>query len=267
MKVVSFIPLLDLKFNFLNKRSSDMAKIFSLPNYTSILVEGVDSEKLLQGQISCDLTLDQNYFNGLFCDEKGYVITNAVVIKNSSFEIIVKKNVAQLLIEELHKFAKFFKCDVTETNKKIYGIAQNDSFTKVIDEQETQASESDWMSLTMKNFCIDIDIEYAKKYRINEIGYKFENYVSYDKGCYRGQEIIARLTYLGKRVKKNVIFEGSIDHITNSAGKKIGKKIFDLELGKESLSQFFVEDTQYFYENKKINPISSQWDLNQDQQV
>ena len=46
-----------------------MAKIFSLPNYTSILVEGVDSEKLLQGQISCDLALDQNYFNGLFCDD------------------------------------------------------------------------------------------------------------------------------------------------------------------------------------------------------
>ena len=40
-----------------------MAKIFSLPNYTSIIVKGPDSEKFLQGQISCDLTKQKEYFD------------------------------------------------------------------------------------------------------------------------------------------------------------------------------------------------------------
>ena len=82
---------------------------FSLPNYTSIFVKGVDSEKLLQGQVSCDLSLDETNFNGLFCDEKGYVISNAVIIKKDYFVIIVEESVADYLVKELKKFAKFFR--------------------------------------------------------------------------------------------------------------------------------------------------------------
>ena len=62
-----------------------MALSFSLPNYTSILIKGIDSEKLLQGQASCDLAQNREYFDGLFCDEKGYVITNAVILKKDFF--------------------------------------------------------------------------------------------------------------------------------------------------------------------------------------
>ena len=85
-----------------------MAKIFYLPNYTSIIVKGPDSEEFLQGQISCDLTIQQEYFDGLFCDEKGYIITNSVVIKNDGFVILLREDVAPLLLEELEKFSKFY---------------------------------------------------------------------------------------------------------------------------------------------------------------
>ena len=58
----------------------------------------------------------------------------------------------------------------------------------------------------MKNFFFDIGADSSGKYRINEIGYDFQKFVSYEKGCYRGQEIIARLTYLGKASKMAVVF-------------------------------------------------------------
>ena len=105
-----------------------MAKIFSLPNYTSIIVKGPDSEKFLQGQISCDLTKQKEYFDGLFCDEKGYIITNSVVIKNDGFVILLREDVAPLLLEELEKFSKFYDCSIKIAPQDIYG-KQSVSYT------------------------------------------------------------------------------------------------------------------------------------------
>ena len=42
-------------------------------------VKGERSYEFIQGQVSCDINLDQEKINGLFCDEKGYVITNATL--------------------------------------------------------------------------------------------------------------------------------------------------------------------------------------------
>ncbi len=42
-------------------------------------VKGERSYEFIQGQVSCDINLEQEKINGLFCDEKGYVITNATL--------------------------------------------------------------------------------------------------------------------------------------------------------------------------------------------
>jgi hypothetical protein len=97
------------------------------------------------------------------------------------------------------------------------------------------------------------------------LGYNLDKYVSYDKGCYRGQEIIARLTYLGKKSKKAVIFDSDYQEITNSENKSIGKKIYSFKSKSKGYSQFFIEDTDFFLEGKKIIPVTSQWDLDLDQ--
>lgn len=241
-----------------------MALSFSLPNYTSILVKGVDSEKLLQGQISCDLASNKRYFDGLFCNEKGYIITNAVIIKDDFFTIIVKKSVSKFLKAELEKFAKFFNCEVSEKNQFIYGEYKNKVFKKHLGKKDFQETNTEWDLQTMKNFCFDIEEQHSNKFRINELGYNFEDYISYDKGCYRGQEIIARLTYLGKKVKKAVVFNNAIESISDSSGKKIGKKIFEIKSRKLNLTQFFVEENVYYHKGKKIIPVSSQWEQNQD---
>jgi len=241
-----------------------MALSFSLPNYTSILIKGIDSEKLLQGQVSCDLAQNRDYFDGLFCDEKGYVITNAVILKKDFFSIIVKKNVSKFLMEELQKFSKFFDCEISEENQNIYGVQDNNVFKKCLGKNHNQLTCLDWDIETMKNFCFDIDEQSSNKFRVNEIGYKFEDYISYDKGCYRGQEIIARLTYLGKKVKKAVVFDRALEFISDSSGKKIGKKIFELRSEEINLSQFFVEENDYYDDGKLIIPASSQWELNRD---
>ena len=241
-----------------------MIKIFSLPNYTSISVKGSDSEEFLQGQISCDLTQQKNYFDGLFCNEKGYVITNSVVIKNDGYDILVRKDVASLLVNELEKFSKFYDCTIKIEYQEIYGKQTNNTFTKGIGQLESDHNELDWEIETMKNFCFDIGGAYCGKYRLNEIGYESEKYVSYEKGCYRGQEIIARLKYLGKSTKRAVVFPGSINFISNGSGRKIGKKIFHTKNEDNHLTHFSVEKSEYYVNDMRITPIANQWDLIQD---
>ena len=238
-----------------------MIKIFSLSNYTSISVKGRDSEEFLQGQISCDLTQQKDYFDGLFCNEKGYVITNSVVIKNDGFVIILRKDVASLLVNELEKFSKFYDCTLKIEHQEIHGKQTNNIFTKGIGHLGSDYNELDWETETMKNFCFDIRGAYSQKYRLNEIGYESTKYVSYEKGCYRGQEIIARLKYLGKTTKKAVIFPGCVNSIFNDTGKKIGKKIFLSSNEDDLQTQFFVEKSEYYVNDMRIIPIANQWDL------
>ncbi len=236
-----------------------MTKIFSLSNYTSITVKGLDSEKFLQGQVSCDLSKHQEYFDGLFCNEKGYVITNVAIIKKNGFVILLKNDVAEILIKELEKFSKFYDCKIEIEPQDIYGKHEGNCFTKHIGNTDTNFADDDWEAITMKNFCFDISVDYAGKYRANEIGYNLERYVSYEKGCYRGQEIIARLTYLGKKNKKCVVFNEDYDEIHNVDNRKIGKKIFSINTKEINLSQFFVEKANYFSGGKEIKPIANQW--------
>ncbi len=54
-----------------------------------------------------------------------------------------------------------------------------------------------------------------------------EGLIHYQKGCYIGQEVIARIHFLGKPAKllKGLVFEGEVDaaELTNSEGKSTGR--------------------------------------------
>ena len=112
----------------------------------------------------------------------------------------------------------------------------------------------------MLNLSFDINEKMSGIYRVNELGYSLDKYISYEKGCYRGQEIIARLTYLGKKTKKVVVFDRNYQEIRNSENRIIGKKIYSLTSKNKDYSHFFVEDTNYFSEGKRIIPVTNQWD-------
>jgi len=248
--------------------SSAMTNCYQLNNYTAISVEGADASKFLQGQTSCDLDLPNDYWDSLFCDEKGYVITNASIRRldeDRGFLIIVRNDVCDILIGELKKFSKFFDCSIKQQKYNICGTKKKNSrLIKVIDSTDANLSSEDWDEICVLNFCFDVNAEMSGKFRINELGYDLNLYVSYDKGCYRGQEIIARLTYLGKKTKKVVVFDSDFKEITNSDNRPIGKKVFSLHLKDKEYSQFFVENTDYYSQEEKIIPVTSQWDLDLD---
>ena len=69
-----------------------------------------------------------------------------------------------------------------------------------------------------------LDIENVRKYRPLEIN--FDNLrVSFDKGCFRGQEIVARMKYLGINRRKFSTLITKNTYKADKALKIIGKKI------------------------------------------
>tara|TARA_A100001234_G_C12504386_1_gene333302 strand:+ start:35 stop:763 length:729 start_codon:yes stop_codon:yes gene_type:complete len=242
-----------------------MTNYYQLKNYTAITVKGANSKELLQGQVSCDLDEEKDHYDGLFCNEKGYVITNSTILLDEYFYILVKDEVCSILKSELNKFGKFFDCSVDEEKIDVFGQEKNGELKKFIGKKDSDLDSEDWDEVCALNFCFDINEKMSGKFRVNELGYNLNKYVSYDKGCYRGQEIIARLTYLGKKSKKAVVFGSDCQEITNSENRSIGKKIYSFKSKSKGYSQFFIEDTDFFLEGKKIIPVTSQWDLDLDQ--
>ena len=77
----------------------------------------------------------------------------------------------------------------------------------------------------------------------NEFGYNLEKYVSFSKGCYRGQEIIARLKYLGSK-NTLAIFKDLTGDEKNEL-LKIGKEVFEIELDNIFYGQYIFKSFQF----------------------
>ena len=118
-------------------------------------------------------------------------------------------------------------------------------------------TNNNWDLLKLLNFDIDISNAMSLKNRPNEFGYNLEKYVSFTKGCYRGQEIIARLKYLGTKKSTLAIFkELSADEKNQLL--KIGKEVFEIELDNIVYRQFIFKSFENVDELLKSKLVASQ---------
>ena len=241
--------------------SSITEKYYQLKDYILMTVKGERSHEFIQGQVSCDINSQQKKMDGLFCDEKGYVITNATLFIHEEIQILIKDDVAEILEKELLKYSKFYKCLIKTNKADVFGKISNHVFEKCLGKKENLLSQQEWEKEQILNFCIDIDSQLSCKFRATQLGYSFKDFISFEKGCYRGQEVISRLNYLAKTKRKCVVFkQKGLEILNDSNGRKIGEKIFTKALENEEFVQFFVEDLNFYHENKIIKPVASQWD-------
>jgi len=223
-------------------------------------VKGERSHEFIQGQVSCDINSQQKKMDGLFCDEKGYVITNATLFIHEEIQILIKDDVAEILEKELLKYSKFYKCLIKTNKADVFGKISNHVFEKCLGKKENLLSQQEWEREQILNFCIDINSQLSCEFRATQLGYSFKDFISFEKGCYRGQEVISRLNYLAKTKRKCVVFkQKGLEILNDSNGRKIGEKIFTKALENEEFVQFFVEDLNFYHENKIISPVASQW--------
>ena len=148
-----------------------------------IVVEGKDSIDFLQGQISTDVSKQEieQIDRSAICNLKGRVIASFLCkkISNDQFHLITHQSVVEKLMDTLNKYAVFSKVSINE------GC---DNMGDYVDDEA-------WKNSIIDNFDPEIYSENSEKYTPQELGYDKNGRIDFKKGCFTGQEIIARMHY------------------------------------------------------------------------
>ena len=132
---------------------------------------------------------------------------------SNKYKIIINRELVDTLIDELTPFAKFFSVTFLEKTNYVRASVESEPFGKSIflknntfalsveikDEKKditNTISLKEWSAANMMLGNFYLSKNEIGKYRPLEINYDIQR-VSFDKGCFRGQEIIARMKYLG----------------------------------------------------------------------
>ena len=181
-------------------------------------------EKLLQGQITSDINLltNESYQLSSVCNQKGEVIAGFMIHKSENYKILIDQWLVDVFISELSLFAKFFNVTFTQESGLIFGnvsfekqdkaFLSNEVYSLSITLEKNDLTETlskdDWVAANKLALNFDLGKNDIGKFRPLEINYD-KTRVSFDKGCFRGQEIIARMKYLGVDRRKFVTIVNS----------------------------------------------------------
>ena len=216
-----------------------------------IQISGVDSAEFLQGQITNDINFvsDNKILTSAICNVKGRVVAVFRILRISSgFLIFVNKSVAEKFKTHLEKYAVFFKTKIEFIDKAIDGI-------EII-------SESDWKLNCIERGFVEITESISEVFTPHELNYQNLGLINFEKGCFTGQEVIARMHYRGKLKfslakfsvdERNLLKE--LDFVFNKAGKKLGQVVLkEKNEGLVTLKDKLVTKKNLFDENlKNIN--------------
>ena len=213
-----------------------------------IQISGVDSAEFLQGQITNDINFvsENKILTSAICNVKGRVLAVFRILRISSgFLIFVNKSVAEKFKTHLEKYAVFFKTKIEFIDKAIDGI-------EII-------SESDWKLNCIERGFVEITESISEVFTPHELNYQNLGLINFEKGCFTGQEVIARMHYRGKLKfslakfsvdERNLLKE--FDFIFNKEGKKLGQVVLEEKNeGLVTLKDKLVTKKDLFDENHK----------------
>ncbi len=165
--------------------------------FTAFSLNGVDAQKFLQGQVTVHverLALNESRYTAI-CDLKGRIHFGLWIKKlnTESFELVTTHDQAEEFAKHIKKFGAFSKMKLEEIGSvfpTIHGIQtefssnETDIYTWQI---EAIKSGQAWISKTTEHL-----------FQPQELRLHQREGVHFDKGCYLGQEIVARLWFKAK---------------------------------------------------------------------
>jgi tRNA-modifying protein YgfZ len=186
---------------------------------------------LLQGQVTsdCSKLKDGEGQPSALCDEKGYVLCNFDILLHKKLVLIAIDNeLESIFLYEMKKFAPFYKVaikpfDITFTgwirkphedmlpNEQLI-INGDDAHVSLLASSDKRKIEENTEDTTSMSWSLNrklledhiIQKKDSCKFRPHELMQHISR-VSFSKGCFRGQEIIARMEYLGKQKKQTAL--------------------------------------------------------------
>ena len=211
-KVISLLRIIKDQDSFLLLLTTDISEYFMSKLSMYVLMSKVKIEIMsnykvygLSGTASVETIKNNNFENSVFEKEDCYILNNTS--ERVSSAIVIHKSNDKL--DSLPRFftSMSFSCLEFNTNK---------------------------LADMMRGF-LRIDMTTKEKYIPQVLNMEILNGISYKKGCYTGQEIVARTHYLGK-IKKRIF---SIE--TESESMKYGDVIHNID--SESIGEV-ISNTQ-----------------------
>ena len=234
-----------------------------LTQYAVICCHGRDSKQFLQGQLTCNLKLLSNQKNknsklAAHCSSAGRIISLFRLIqKNEShYYLVLPKPMLDITLSHLNKYAVFSEVELRDVSQAIILIghdvnvreldSQHNIITTEVRENielslfhNTHLSSANlvnledisahWHLLMIQNGIPSIYPDTSEKFIPQRLNLFELGGLSFKKGCYLGQEILARLHYrgsvkyrmvLGEVGAQTTLFPG--EKITDSNQKTIG---------------------------------------------
>ena len=244
----------------------NVKNVVSVNHRGFIKLSGPDSEKFLQGQVTCDLTqLDtQSSLNGAHLTPKGRIIFLFSITRDSQGALLLETNpsVIELAMASFKKYSVFFKTEITEVTDQFVSVLVSgpnadtiinkidadtsrligiDTYSLSIRAERTQACLSKVSGelipagqgysdlLRIRSGTADVTAESSDSFIVQMINLDAQNYISFKKGCYTGQEIVARAHYRGTVKRRMYILKLATstlpaigEGLINTDGKVIG---------------------------------------------
>jgi folate-binding protein YgfZ len=212
------------------------ASKYHLSDLGLLKISGPGALKLLQGQLSCDMdaVTSQNGSMGAHCNPQGRIISLSYVTKmDNDYFLVMPERLMAIAMAALKKYAPFFKAEINDVSKhyQIIGAQESSGHSAVIalpsqkqrkiflmpahSEKPTE-SYAAWQLLDLLEGIPAIYPETSGEFLPHDLNLPELNAVSFTKGCFTGQEIIARMHYRGKP-KKHLYRGLSQDRLTPGA--------------------------------------------------
>ncbi len=201
-----------------------------LTSYGILALQGQDAEKFLQGQLTADvstLTLGEGKL-AAHCQPQGRVISLFVLFRTENiYYLAMPKSIMPLALAALKKYAVFYKVTFSEATDLSLGLSNATHPTALanaalkptlylsLTHDKLNSTEECAKRLLMQHGIPSLTPETSGQFLPHELNLIALNAVSFSKGCYTGQEIVARMEYRGT-LKKALILaahEGSVERL------------------------------------------------------
>ena len=177
-----------------------------------IAVRGEDAESFLQGQLSNDVALanETAAILAAWCNAKGRVICVVRILRiDAGYGLILPSELTDDIVRKLTLYRFRSKVELAvESVPDAAGI--NDSNTDV----------DQWLTRQIRAGMPEIWRAQSEKFTPHMLNLDLLNAINFDKGCYVGQEIVARTHYRGASKRRSYRF-------VSSASANVGDKISD----------------------------------------
>ena len=205
-----------------------------LPDQGLLKISGPDAKKFLQGQVTCNLdeVTAEHSQHGAHCTPQGRVVfLFRLFFSKESYYFFLPKSMIPLALNALKKYAVFFKVQLEDVSLTVpfYGRLQHPETSLAYAISDTRylimdstpeptlpvVSQNVWHYLDIIAGLPSVYPETTEKFLPHDLNMHLIHGINFNKGCYTGQEIIARMQHRG--TLKNHMYRAKITSRTRPA--------------------------------------------------